>query len=430
VTAGTFKHELERVLAPRTKSPWATDFMDIVGARAFHAGRSARLAGVQTVRDRFVIHLVAPAPDLPARMAVPAMCAVPPDTPITANGIDVIPSAGPYRISSYIPGQDVVLTRNPSYHGPRPQRASRITVALDIPPRRAVAAVQQGTADYVPEPDYDLEEATTLAARYGPASSAARAGDERYFIAPGSQLDFFALNTHRPLFAHVRLRRAVNDAINRRALARLGDWFIPLPEHPTALYIPPGVPGYRPSVAPRPDLARARSLARPFRGATVTLGTCQAYPCGDQADIVRRDLQAIGLHVRINALPSGSLFEEERGRRVPFDMAWEGWIPDYLDPDAMLGQLVGSSDVVPSLRSPHWRARLAAVSQLSGPRRDLAYARLDSELAHTAVPLIAFGNVFDNAFFSARMGCEQFGPYGVDLAAMCVREAGDPPPTP
>jgi YVTN family beta-propeller protein len=421
VTAGTFRYELERILAPRMKSPWATDFMDMVGARAYHAGRTHRLAGVQARGNRLVIRLTAPAPDLTARMAVPAMCAVPADTPISPQGANVIPSAGPYRISSYIPGQDVVLTRNPDYRGPRPHRASRITVALDIPPERAVAAVQAGTADYAPDPDSDPLQAARLAARYGPASATARAGAQRYFVEPRPALDFFGLNSHRPLFAAVRLRRAVSDAINRRALARLGDRFFPLPERPTALYIPPGVPGYRSSSTPRPNLARARMLARPDRGRTVVLGTCDASPCGDQADIIRRALRRIGLRVRVEALPIGTLFAEEQSPHDPFDMSWVGWIPDYFDPDAMLGTLVGTSAVVPSLRSPRWHARLQAASRLGGPPRDLAYARLDAQLAREAVPLVAFGNVSDHDFFSARMGCEEFGPYGVDLAALCVR---------
>jgi peptide/nickel transport system substrate-binding protein len=68
---------------------------------------------------------------------------------------------------------------------------------------------------------------------------------QQYFVNPGLQLDYFSLNTHRPLFSDVRMRQAVNYAIDRRALAQLGDAYEPLPEPPTDHYLPPGMPGFR-----------------------------------------------------------------------------------------------------------------------------------------------------------------------------------------
>ena len=56
----------------------------------------------------------------------------------------------------------------------------------------------------------------------GPAAPRPARGRQQYFVNPGLQLDFFVLNTHRTLFSDVRVRQAVNYAIDRRALARLG----------------------------------------------------------------------------------------------------------------------------------------------------------------------------------------------------------------
>jgi hypothetical protein len=105
-------------------------------------------------------------------------------------------------------------------------------------------------------------------------------------------------------------------------------------------------------------------------------------------------------------------------------MAWQGWIPDYLDPDAMLNALLESDTVLPTFESPVWRTRLAAAAKLSGAVRYLTYARLDAELARDAAPLAAFGNLSSYDLFSARMGCEVFGVYGMHLDSLCVRKAG------
>jgi ABC-type transport system substrate-binding protein len=379
----------------------------------------SRIAGVIARGSALTIRLTAPAPDLPARTTETAFCAVPPNTPIDPRR--KIPSAGPYRVASFTPGRGVVLTRNPNYRGTRPRRLARIELALGIPPRRAIAQVEAGTADYAVDRPVNSAEAARLAARYGPRSRAARRGRQQYFVSPSQQLDYFVLNTHQPLFADARLRRAVNYAIDRRALARLGNSFVPLPEHPTDHYLPPAVPGYRDTrtYPLTPDLAKARQLASGRRGATVRLYTCKVAPCDQQAQIVKTDLAAIGLRVKVTALPD-AIFDATV-RSGPYDMAWNGWVPDYIDPEAVLNTLLESGTVIPTFKDPRYRVRLAAAARVAGPTRYLTYARLDADLARHAAPLVAFGNVPKPDFFSARMGCQVNNAYGIDLAALCIR---------
>jgi peptide/nickel transport system substrate-binding protein len=381
------------------------------------AGRAAHIAGVVARGDKLIVRLTAPSGDLLARMAEPAWCAVPPDTPVDPAGVRVIPSAGPYRVASYTPKQGIVLKRNPNYHGPRPQRLARIEVTVGLPPQRAIPAIEAGRADYALETPPDPAQAAALSARYG------RGRHRRYFVTPTPQVDFFALNSHRPVFADPRLRRAVNYAIDRRALAALGDGFVPLlPEQPTDDYLPPGLPGHTGvRVYPdTPDVAKARRLVAGHAGTTVVLYTCDATPCPQQAEIVKHDLGRIGLHVIVKALTQDALNAELARPGAPFDMAWVGWIPDYLDPDAMLNVLIAGDTVVPGLDDAGARARLQAAARLTGARRYVTYARLDAALVRRAAPLAAFGNLSDHDFFSARMGCEVHTVYGMDLAALCV----------
>jgi YVTN family beta-propeller protein len=425
VTAQTFKDSIERSLSPRMKSPVAYEFSDIVGARAYMAGKTPHISGVIARGNTLAIKLVTPEPDLPARTTEPAFCAVPPNTPIDPNGVRLIPSAGPYRVASYTPGEGVVLTRNPNYHGSRPHRLARIEVAVGIPGPRAVADVLAGTADYANNGEIaGAADADTLAARYGPGSPAARSGRQQYFVGPEPALDFLALNTHHPTFADARLRRAVSYAIDRAALARLGDGLLALPDRPTDDFLPPGVPGHT-DVHVYPltqDLIKARTLARGHAGTTVVLYTCNASPCGEQAQIIKTDLAAIGLRVEVKAFPTGTLFTKLATRGEPFDIGWAEFAPDYLDPDAMLNTLLEEGTVIPTFDDPAYRARLATAARLTGTRRYLTYARLDADLVRNAAPLIAFGNNSYHDLFSKRMGCQTYVPaYGIDLAALCIK---------
>ena len=428
VTAQTFKDTIERTLNPRMDSYSAQYLADVVGARAYMAGKAAHIAGVTATGDTLTIRLLAPAPDFLSRIAQPAFCAVPSNTPINGTR-GVIPSAGPYYVASYTPGQGVVLARNPNYHGSRPHHFARIQLAVGIPARRAFAEIEAGTADYTDLASYSsttiAARAARLAAQYGPGSAAAARGRQQYFVNPGLQLDYFDLNTHRTLFSDVRVRQAVNYAINRRKLARLGDSFQAVPERPTDHYLPPGMPGYRDAhVYPTtPNVAKARELIR------------QAHAAGRTAVLTpvtyiharsrRRSSRPI---LRRSTSESGSrsfrppkMFAQEGTPGAPFDLAWDGWIPDYPDPEAMLNSILDDSSDGPTFKDPAYQHKLATAARLSGPERYLTYGKLDLDLARNAAPLAAFDNLTSNDFFSARIGCQTYGIYGMDLAALCLR---------
>ena len=193
---------------------------------------------------------------------------------------------------------------------------------------------------------------------------------------------------------------------------------------PTDHYLPPGMPGFRDAhVYPMTaDVAKARKLARGGER-TAVLYTCDSSPCPEQAQIVKTDLAAIGLQVHIKTVPYDTYFTTLGKPGHPFDLAWDGWLPDYTDPAAMLNSLLADSSFGPTFDDPAYRRRLAAASRLSGPERYLTYGRLDLELARDAAPLAAFDNLYNDDFFSARIGCQTYGIYGMDLAALCIRPA-------
>ena len=86
------------------------------------------------------------------------------------------------------------------------------------------------------------EQRERLIARYGPRSEAARAGRQELFTQPSLSTYSFVFNTRRGPFTDPRLRRAVNFAMDRRALARNTGGSEA--GRPTDQIIPPGIPGF------------------------------------------------------------------------------------------------------------------------------------------------------------------------------------------
>ena len=263
-----------------------------------------------------------------------------------------------------------------------------------------------------------------LSAQYGPASEAARAGQQQLFTHPTLSTYFFAFNTKRGLFADPRLRKAVNYAVDRRALAEhtgVGE-----AGRPTDQYIPPGMPGFEDApIYPLggPDLATARRLAGRLREDAV-LYTCDLPGCTSHAEILRSNLRAIGIELDVREFPLGPLFERQELPGEPFDLAYGNWFADYADPSNFTNSLFGSAGVFGNLyHDPEMERRLAEAAGLAGDARLRAYAELDEYLAQQAVPAVPFASGTLTDFLSARMGCQVLHPiYGLDLAALCVRD--------
>jgi peptide/nickel transport system substrate-binding protein len=434
VTAQTFKDSIERTLSPAMHSYFASSgcLSDVIGARRYMAGKASNITGIVALRDKLTIRLTSPVPDLLSQIALLGFCAVPSNTPINPNLRRVVPSAGPYYVTSYVPGQEVTLARNPNYHGDHPHHFAHIQLTVGVPVARAIQEIESGTADFtnLGADSYDFTPAirglaAPLAGRYGPNSAGAARGAQQYFVNPEPELHYLALNTQRPLFSDLRLRQAVNYAIDRRKLAELGFADQPLPGPIADHYLPPGMRGYRAAhVYPtHQDLAKARQLVQSAhaRGRVAVLYSGQIPWQLQLAQIVKNNLGAIGIRLDVKTFPVTNSFQRLTRPGEPFDLAIAGWLVDYPDPSQMLNWLLDGRAGIPPFNDPAYQRRLAATARLSGPQRDLAYGALDLDLARNAAPLAAFSNPSSNDFLSARIGCQTHGEYGMDLAALCVR---------
>jgi YVTN family beta-propeller protein len=415
VTAAAFERAIERALDPRTGS--------------FAAELAKDVAGVRAEGNTLTLRLKRPAPSLPSLLAAPYFCAVPPNTPITSRGVDALPTAGPYYVAAHVPGRSLVLRRNPNYAGPRPRRLAEIRYRTGVPPKRAVTAVEAGRADYVElgspgDPPVPAATVRRLEQQYGARSQAARTGRQQLFTQPAPNIYFFLFNTRRGPFADVRLRRAVNFAIDRRALAvntGLGEVGRPTDQH-----IPPGLPGFEDAaIYPLggPDLREARRLAGSKRRRAV-LYTCDFPGCSRHGQILRSNLAAIGIDLEVRKFPIPQLFERIQRPDEPFDIAYSNWFFDYADPVSYINVQFGDEGFFHGpLEDPRWQRRMDDVASLTGERRMRAYATLDRELAAEAAPAVPFATGSSTYFLSARVGCQVMHPiYGLDLAALCIKK--------
>jgi ABC-type transport system substrate-binding protein len=408
VTARAFAHALARARDPALDSALATDFQGVRRVRA--EGRTLTLK------------LKRPVPSLPALTT--ALCAVPPTLSADPEGAKApLPSAAPYYVAEFVPGERIVLERNRFYKGSRAYHVDRFVADLDVVQTEMVDAVASGKFDWASvNQTTGAARAKELVRRYG-------VNKRQYWVAPGTGLRLFFLNTSRPLFRNnVKLRQAVNFAVDRGALAReLG----PYGGRPTDQYLLPVMPGFRDKwIYPvkGPDLRKARELARGrTRGGKAVLYTPSfPFPLAT-AQIVQRNLREIGLEVEIKTFPPAVSFQKLATPGEPFDIGYGGFFgtgtrdPSFLNllfDGRTIGQLgFGNWSY---FDSREYNRLLDQASRMTGAARYRVFGELDVQLSRDAAPAIPWAALNAIDFVSARVGCIVMNP-DIDLTAVCLR---------
>ena len=278
-------------------------------------------------------------------------------------------------------------------------------------PEQALREVVDGKADVLPEavPSNRIEE---LAARY----------PRRLHLIPQRATAFVFLNTRRAPFDDIRVRRALNYAIDRRNVAALhGGAAL---AQPTCQVLPPTVPGYSRycpyTVDPgsggdwkAPDLAKARRLiaASGTKGERIVVWTFPFF--GKEARYFVSLLGRLGYRAELKQLPDLSTYFTTLGRTPSAQAGFAGWFGTQVATD-MFGTLNCRN-------ASNWtgfcdaridaQVRRLAREQASDPTVGAALAaKIDREIVDEAPWIPLFTPRFAD-FVSSRVGNYQANTY-------------------
>ena len=427
VRADAFARAINRTLDPGMHSPGAMHTRDIVGAGEVLAGRARAARGVVARGRTLTVRLTHPAPDFPARLTLPYFCAVPPNMPADPEGERVFAGAGPYHVTTYVPGERVVIRRNRFYGGSRPHhvdgfdvdlRASSTSDMLQRVDRNEYDWGHGPAGVFFSDPTLRLQE------KYGINQS-------RFFVAPGLGLRLLVFNSSRPLFrSNPGLRRAINFALDRKALEATGGG--PIGGTLTDQYLPVAMPGFVDAdIYPLggPDLARARTLAQGnLRDGKAILLTPEFPLPLATAQLVKRQLEPLGIDVTIDPVPlhiaSADYFDKLIASDAAWDIALVLWTPNLPDAHVYLnllltGRLPGSQTLTRLEPADYGRVLSKAASVVSPQARAQAFGALDVSVARDAAPAAALNVVNEATLVSDRVGCIVPRPV-LDLTSVCL----------
>ncbi len=424
VTPAAFVRAFERAANPNQQSPANQYIGDLAGVDAYIAGKAQRISGLSAKGSTLVVHLSRPRPTFLSEVSLPFFQAVKPSTPIDPRGISVYPSAGAFKIVSREPGVSVVLEKNRFYRGPRPARSDRIVITVNTDTSQSLLQVRAGQADYdlgglPPTAHGDLSDT------YG----VRKAGVGRYFVNPTLGLTYLALNTARPFFADVSHRKAVNWAIDRPALLRVGG---KLAGTRTDQILPPSVPGFREArlyAVKGANPAMAKKVS-PNIGGQITLLHTTSPTSTARAAVIQYNLKQIGVDVKLRPEPFGVAIKTAGTRGADFDMFLIAWASDYPDPSVFINPLLDGRLIQDSNNSNYsyfddavFNRRMTVAGRLNGDARFGAYGKLDVDLMRDAAPIAPIITPNVREFVSARTAGYVFQPVyqAADLSLLQVR---------
>jgi peptide/nickel transport system substrate-binding protein len=424
VMASDFTHALERVY--KLNSSGGYFYEDIVGAEEFEKTKKGGIPGVETddKTGTVTIHLNRPQGTFDNELALPFVAPVPAKTPDEDLTADPPPATGPYVITESKPGRGWEYERNPQWAKTDakllPQIPSghvdKIKIQVLRNPETEINDVESGKLDWMQNelpPD-----------RY--ASVLSKYEGSQFRVEPTVSTYFFWMNTTVAPFNDLKVRQAVNYAVDPAALERIYSGRLKGLQQ----ILPPGMPGYKKIELYPHDVKKAKELIAEANPSDreITVWTDTESASKDAATYYAGVLEEIGFKTTLKVLDPDNYFTVIGNTSTPdLDTGWANWFEDYPHPDDFLGPMLAEESIAPTngtnlarFADPTLSKKITELAEEPlGPEQEAGYAQLDQEFMEQA-PMAPYGTSTSSTFVSSAINLENvvFNPtFGQDLAS-------------
>ncbi|MFT4234359.1 MAG: ABC transporter substrate-binding protein [Microbacterium sp.] len=331
ITSADIKYGVERTYAP-----------ELAGGLTYHVGLiegdsdytgpydGDELSGIETPDDKTIIfHLTTPYGDWPWITAMNPFIPVPEDKDDPATyGTDPVAS-GPYEVESNKAGGETVLVRNPEWSADtddvRTIDADKIVFTQNQNLTTTTQSLIADLGDARNSINSDPLSATELA-----LVDADPSASDRLIRSDGGLLNYLALNVDRDALKDVKVRQAVEYAIDRKSLviAAGGDEAAAA----ATTLIDPGLPGHTDFDLYPTDVDKAKSLLTEAGypdGVTLELWASTSDSDQAQAQAIQQSLAQANITVNIHPLDFATMYGDVMGGNPDYDLLLSWFTPDY-----------------------------------------------------------------------------------------------------
>lgn len=336
--------------------------LEVEGAQALQNGEADDLSGIVLKDDyNMEITLSSPNAGFTAELTSPAMGIVDQETMETVQNFGMDPKdtigSGPYIITEWVANDHQTLVRNETYWGKKPDVK---TVVKKIVPDAATQNLmfQNGELDII---DLDYLDPSIVTGTYKTTYQ------DKLFSAPRVGVTYMAMNEANEFLQDVRVRKAIQMAINRENLVTGilgGDGVL---ENGV---IPSGVWGYNPDFAPityDPEGAKELLAQTGFENITFELSYDSSSSSSTEMayQLIQQDLKQVGIQAEIKSYDESAWLDLRKSGQM--DAFIGTWTMDYNDPANIMATFFGSVERT-AIRSVNYydEAVMARVAAASG----------------------------------------------------------------
>jgi peptide/nickel transport system substrate-binding protein len=409
IKASDFTYAIQRLF--KADSGGSVFYEVIVGASDYADGKADKIAGIVTDDNTgdITITLTEANGTFEHLLALAFAAPVPPTTPLDKDATNNPPaSSGPFMITKVEAPQTLTMERNPQFKTVKDAGASevadaqvdKITVTQNKSNSAQVTGVEQNTIDFMVDPP-DADRLAEVKSKFA----------SRFRMEDSINTYYFWMNTQAAPFNDIKVRQAVNYAIDPEALNRVFGGRL----HPTQQILPPGMPGYEEyKLYPGPDMAKAKALiaeANPV-DKDITVWTDDEPDRKRIGEYYHDVLTQLGFNATLKVIAGDVYFTTIGNQSTPdLDTGFADWFQDFPHPDDFFRPLLNGASILPTNGNNYSKAAIPAndakqnelVQQLIGDGGvEEQYAALDKAYMEQAV-WAPYGNEQYTTFLSERM---------------------------
>ncbi len=409
IKASDFTYAIQRLF--KADSGGSVFYSGIVGAPEYAEGTAESISGIVTddATGDITITLDGPNGTFENVLGLPFAAPVPPSTPLSDDATNNPPaSSGPFMITSVEAPQTLTMERNPNFQTVLDAGATevadasvdKIIVTQNKSNTAQVTGVEQNTIDFMVDPP-DADRLQEVKTRFG----------ERFRMEESINTYYFWMNNQTAPFNDVRVRQAVNYAIDPEALNRVFGGRM----HPTQQILPPGMPGYEEyKLYPGPDMNKAKALLAEANPSDrdITVWTNDEPDRKRIGEYYHDVLNQMGFNATLKVIAGDVYFTTIGNQSTPdLDTGFGNWFQDFPHPDDFFRPLLNSDAILPTNGNNFSRASYPELDakmdelltrQLTEGDTEAQYAALDKAYMEQAA-WAPYGNEQFTTFVSDRI---------------------------
>jgi peptide/nickel transport system substrate-binding protein len=413
IKASDFTYAIQRLF--KTDSGGSVFYDVIVGASDYAEGRADTISGIKTDDNTgdITIELTEPNGTFNNILGLMFAAPVPPTTPLDKDATNTPPPAsGPFMFSRVDAPRTLTMERNPQFQTVKDAGAeevadaqvNKITVTENKNNSAQVTDIQQNRVDFMVDPPI-ADRLAEVKARYS----------DRFRLEESINTYYFFMNTQRAPFNDLRVRQAINYAIDPEALNRIFGGRL----HPSQAILPPGMPGYQEyELYPGPDMNRAKQLIAEANPADrdITVWTDDEPDRKRIGEYYHDLLTQLGFNATLKVIAGDVYWTTIGNESTPdLDTGFADWFQDFPHPDDFFRPLLHGDSVLPTNSNNLSRVNIGELNakvdelltkQIGDGGIEEQYAAVDRAYMEQAV-WAPYGNEQFSTFLSERMDFEE-----------------------